>query len=96
MLSQLTVLTCHAHTEFQRALNFIKHREDRLLSSFAETGHPANKFTMDHLVKLQNNKNINIKKLYEVLQKFAKRHYSAHRMKLVIQVTLLKLNFIKG
>ncbi|KYN33494.1 Nardilysin [Trachymyrmex septentrionalis] len=71
--------------EFQRALNFIKHREDRLLSSFAETGHPANKFTMDHLVKLQNNKNINIKKLYEVLQKFAKRHYSAHRMKLVIQ-----------
>ncbi|KYN14349.1 Nardilysin [Trachymyrmex cornetzi] len=71
--------------EFQRALNFIKYREDSLLSSFAETGHPANKFTMDHLMKLQDNKNINIKELYEVLQKFTKRHYSAHRMKLVIQ-----------
>lgn len=95
MLSQLATLTYHAHIEFQRALHFMKHRLEPLLSSFAETGHPANKFTMDYLIKLQNNKDVNIKELYEVLQKFTMRHYSAHRMKLVIRVTLLKSNFVK-
>ncbi|KAG5305857.1 NRDC protein, partial [Pseudoatta argentina] len=81
LLSQLAVLTCHSYIEFQRL--FGKSRYEQLFSSFAQTGHPANKFSVDHLIKLRNN--IDYDKLYNELDKFKNRHYSAHRMKLVIR-----------
>ncbi|KAG5339027.1 NRDC protein, partial [Acromyrmex heyeri] len=80
LLSQLAVLTCHSYIEFQRL--FGKSRYEQLFSSFAQTGHPANKFSVDHLIKLRNN--IDYDKLYNVLDKFKNHHYSAHRMKLAI------------
>ncbi|XP_018370249.1 PREDICTED: nardilysin-like [Trachymyrmex cornetzi] len=67
--------------EFQ--MLFVKTRYEHLFSSFAQTGHPANKFPADHIIKLRNN--VDSKKLYNTLNKFKKRHYSAHRMKLVIR-----------
>ena len=84
---QLAVLTCHSYIAFQ--ILFGKSRYEQLFSSFAQTGHPTNKFSVDHLIKLRNN--IDYDKLYDVLSKFKERHYCAHRMKLAIQVTSLKL-----
>ncbi|KYN33496.1 Nardilysin [Trachymyrmex septentrionalis] len=70
--------------EFQECLYKYKKRHDEFLFySFAQTGHPANKFSIDDLIKLRNN--IDYHKLYNVLAKFKERHYSAHRMKLVIR-----------
>ena len=85
-MSQLTVLIYYAYIEFQRSLRKRQKRYDQLFSSFAQTDHPANKFSADHLIKLHDH--IDYDKLYNVLAKFKNRHYSAHRMKLVIQVTL--------
>ncbi|KYN14347.1 Nardilysin, partial [Trachymyrmex cornetzi] len=62
---------------------FGKSKYDQLLSSFARTGHPTNKFSEDRLKELRNN--IDYDRLYDVLTKFKERHYSAHRMKLVIR-----------
>ena len=84
LLSQLAVLTCHSYVEFQTL--FGKSRYEQLFSSFAQTGHPANKFSVDHLIKLHDH--VDYDKLYNMLVKFKNRHYSAHRMKLAIQVTL--------
>ncbi|XP_018350451.1 PREDICTED: nardilysin-like [Trachymyrmex septentrionalis] len=67
--------------EFQ--ILFGKSRYEQLLSSFAQIGHPINKFSVDHLIKLRNN--IDYDKLYDVLDKFKQRHYCGHRMKLAIQ-----------
>ncbi|XP_018306507.1 LOW QUALITY PROTEIN: nardilysin-like [Mycetomoellerius zeteki] len=72
--------------EFQIALFCAKNLRELLFSSFARTGHPANKFTGDTLVQLNNNPNYD--KVNKELLKFKERHYSAHRMKLVIQVGL--------
>ncbi|XP_011050760.1 PREDICTED: uncharacterized protein LOC105143897 [Acromyrmex echinatior] len=77
------VLIYYAYIEFQRSLRKRQKRYDQLFSSFAQTGHPANKFSVDHLIKLRNN--IDYNKLYNVLDKFKSRHYSAHRMKLAIR-----------
>ncbi|KYN14390.1 Nardilysin [Trachymyrmex cornetzi] len=62
---------------------FAKPRYEQLFSSFAQNGHPVNKIPADHIIKLRNN--VDSKKLYNTLNKFKKRHYSAHRMKLVIR-----------
>lgn len=88
-MSQLAVLTCHAYIEFQKDLFIGKMKYQQLFNSFAQIGHPANKFPVDHLINLRNN--IDYDKLYDVLDKYKYRHYSANRMKLAIRVTLLKL-----
>ncbi|KYM98613.1 Nardilysin [Cyphomyrmex costatus] len=72
--------------EFQVALFCTKNIRELLFSSFARTGHPANKFTGDDLKQLICNVNYN--KVCKELYKFKKRHYSAHRMKLVLQSRL--------
>ena len=74
--------------EFQEGLFKGKTRYERLLSSFAQTGHPTNMFSVDHFKKFHNN--IGYDKLYNIMDRFKKRHYSAHRMKLTIRVTSLK------
>jgi len=85
LLPQFAVLICYAHIEFQLALPCDENRKEQLFSSFARTGHPANKFIWGNLITLRDN--VDDDKLYEELHKFRKRHYSAHRMKLAIQVT---------
>ncbi|XP_018306505.1 nardilysin-like [Mycetomoellerius zeteki] len=63
-----------------------RNRMEQLLSSFARTGHPACKFPKDNFITSQDNVDDN--KLYEELVKFKRRHYSAHRIKLVVQASL--------
>ncbi|KYM87526.1 Nardilysin, partial [Atta colombica] len=72
--------------QFQVSLFNGKSRYEQLFSSFAQIGHPANMFSVDHLIKLRNN--IDCDKLYKMLDRFKKRHYSAHRMKLAIRSRL--------
>ncbi|XP_011881239.1 PREDICTED: nardilysin isoform X2 [Vollenhovia emeryi] len=73
-------------SEFQLALPCDENRKEQLFSSFARTGHPANKFIWGNLVTLRDN--VDDDKLYEELHKFRERHYSAHRMTLAIQARL--------
>lgn len=79
------------YVEFQSALPYDDNRKEQLFSSFARDGHPANKFIWGNLITLRDNVEDN--KLYAELHKFREYHYSAHRMKLAIQVefVLLKL-----
>ncbi|XP_018306510.1 nardilysin [Mycetomoellerius zeteki] len=70
-------------SEFQKDLFIGKMKYQQLFNSFAQIGHPANKFPVDHLINLRNN--IDYDKLYDVLDKYKYRHYSANRMKLAIR-----------
>ncbi|XP_011051509.1 PREDICTED: nardilysin-like [Acromyrmex echinatior] len=73
--------------EFQLdSSNSEKNKKERLLSFIAKSGHPASKFLWSKSLALNND--IDDDKLYEELHKFRERHYSAHRMKLVIQARL--------
>lgn len=70
------------------ALPHDQYRKEELFCTFALPNHPVNKFKWGNLVTLRDN--VEDEKLYEELHKFRKRHYSAHRMKLAVQVTFLK------
>ncbi|EGI70965.1 Nardilysin, partial [Acromyrmex echinatior] len=84
IISKQVLMEQHdVQTEFQRSLGKRQNIFDHLFSSFAQTGHPANKFSVDHLIKLHDH--VDYDKLYNMLVKFKNRHYSAHRMKLAIQ-----------
>ncbi|XP_018350450.1 PREDICTED: nardilysin-like [Trachymyrmex septentrionalis] len=73
--------------EFRRALNFAKNRVPQpQLSSFTRTDHPINQIIEDRIIK--EYENLGYSKLYEELHKFKERHYSARRIKLVIQASL--------
>ncbi|CAL1679205.1 unnamed protein product [Lasius platythorax] len=73
-------------SEFQSALPQDDNRIEQMFSSFAQAGHPANKFIWGNLITLRDN--VDDDKLYTELHKFRERHYSAHRMKLAIQARL--------
>lgn len=75
------------HTEFQMALPSDFSRKEQLFSSFARPNHPVTKFSWGNLVTLRDN--VSDENLYEELHKFRERHYSAHRMKLSIQVSIV-------
>ena len=77
----------HVHIEFQWRSSSDKNRKERLLSFIAQTGHPPNKFLRCNSIALNNN--IDDDELYEELHNFRNRHYSAHRMTLVIKVTII-------
>ncbi|KAG5337867.1 NRDC protein, partial [Acromyrmex heyeri] len=81
--------------EFQLdSSNSDKNRKERLLSFIAQSGHPVSKFLWSKSLALNND--IDDDKLYEELQKFRERHYSAHRMKLVIQaIIILSLDILE-
>ncbi|XP_018350448.1 PREDICTED: nardilysin-like [Trachymyrmex septentrionalis] len=73
--------------EFQTALTLAKNRVPQpQLSSFTRTDHPINQIIEDRIIK--EYENLDYTKLYEELHKFKKRHYSARRIKLVIQARL--------
>lgn len=59
-------------------------KKEQLLCSFAHRDSPVNSFTWGNLITLRDN--ISDEKLYEGVHNFRKRHYSAHRMKLAVQV----------
>ena len=63
-----------------------RNRIEQLFSSFALPVHPPSKFPKDNFIKLYDNIDDNI--LYEEIVKFKTRHYSAHRIKFVIQVII--------
>nr|XP_033337586.1 nardilysin-like isoform X2 [Megalopta genalis] len=73
-------------SEFQMALPSDVCRTEQMFCSFAKPGHPATKFMWGNLITLRDN--VDDEKLYEELHKFRGRHYSAHRMKLVVQAKL--------
>ncbi|BES93426.1 nardilysin [Nesidiocoris tenuis] len=70
-------------SEFQEAFPNDSHRKDQLLSSFASPHNPARKFTWGNQYTLKDN--VNDEHLYNAVQEYRKRHYSADRMKLAVQ-----------
>jgi len=59
-------------------------RKQQLLCCLAQSCNPARKFTWGNLVTLRDN--IADYDLYKAVHEFRKRHYSAHRMTLAVQV----------
>lgn len=59
-------------------------RKEQLLCSLAKSDSPVNSFGWGNLKTLRDN--VSDDKLYEGVHEFRKRHYSAHRMTLAIQV----------
>lgn len=86
-LSFSTLYIYAPHTrvsEYQIALPSDLNKKIQLQSSFACDGHPVKKFSWGNQTTLRDN--VSEDKLYEELHKFRERHYSAHRMRLAIQV----------
>jgi len=74
----------HIVTEFQRVVTSDESRRQRFLCCLAHSDNPARKFEWGNLITLRDN--IGDDDLYEAVHEFRKRHYSSHRMTLVIQV----------
>lgn len=72
--------------EFASRKNDDNERHTRLLSSLAETTHPASVFRCGNLKTLKEN--IDDNELYRRAHEFRNRHYTAHRMYLVLQSNL--------
>lgn len=60
------------------------YRKEQLLASLCRSDAPANTFTWGNLSTLKEN--VSDTTLYQSLHDFRKRHYSAHRMTVAIQV----------
>lgn len=71
--------------EFKLTQQLDDMRRFQLLFSIKKKDHPASTFSCGNNTTLLQN--IDIDKLHSVLHEFRKRHYSAHRMTLVIQVS---------
>lgn len=63
------------------------YRKEQLLASFATEQSPVNTFTWGNLITLRDN--VSEDELYNGVHEFRKRHYSAHRMTLAIQVIFI-------
>ena len=66
------------------ALPSDSYRKEQLLASFAQSDSPVNSFGWGNLATLRDN--VSEDDLYSGVHTFRKRHYSAHRMTLAIQV----------
>ncbi|XP_018046794.1 PREDICTED: nardilysin-like [Atta colombica] len=75
-----------AEAELRVASSAYRNRIEQLFSSFALPVHPPSKFPKDNFIKLYDSIDDNI--LYEEIVKFKTRHYSAHRIKFVVQAKL--------
>ncbi|KYM98612.1 Nardilysin [Cyphomyrmex costatus] len=69
--------------DLQINLLFYKNIKEQLLSSFAQTGHPSRKFFKDDRILHKDDETL----LDEILI-FKRHHYSAHRMKFVVEAHL--------
>lgn len=72
-------------SEFQMKMNSFRRRQ-QLLASLCSASHPCRTFGMGNSKTLQQN--ISDDELYEQMNAFQKRHYSAHRMYVCIQSSL--------
>ena len=80
----------HVPIEFQSSyLSCDKNRKELVLADIARIRPPPNRI---HWKELTSYDDTDDDKLYEELHKFRERHYSAHRMMLAIQVTLIIYN----
>lgn len=67
------------------------YRKEQLLASLCRPDAPANTFTWGNLYTLKEN--VSDTTLYKSLHEFRKRHYSAHRMTVAIQVYIYSLQW---
>lgn len=61
-----------------------ENRKQQLLCSLAHSDNPTRKFAWGNLITLRDN--ISNDDLYKAVHEFRKRHYSAQRMTLAVQV----------
>lgn len=73
-------------SEFALKMNHDDVRRDQLLAELSHDNQPAKIFTWGNLITLKEK--VDDDYLYEKLQEFRKRHYSAHRMYVAIQARL--------
>lgn len=73
-------------SEFHMAAPRDSVRKEQFVCGLAKEGYPATKFTWGNMKTLRDN--IDDNTLYEALDAFRKRHYSAHRMTVAIQARL--------
>lgn len=75
-------------SEFQQVLNDDEARRDQLLASLGTKSYPHSTFAWGNLVSLKKDTENADDQLYEAVHAFCKRHYSAHRMYVVVQARL--------
>jgi len=73
-------------SEFKLKINNESARKNQVVASFGNPQHPSSVFGWGNLKTLKDT--IDDDRLYEQVHEFRKRHYSAHRMALVIQARL--------
>ena len=73
-------------SEFQMSFQNDSIRLEQLIASLANPDHPIGNFTWGNLKTLKDN--IDDDKLYERVNEFRRRHYSAHRMFVCIQARM--------
>lgn len=73
-------------SEFASKMNRDDVRRDQLLAELSYDNQPAKIFTWGNMITLKEK--VNDDHLYEKLQEFRKRHYSAHRMYVAVQARL--------
>ncbi|XP_058827412.1 nardilysin-like isoform X2 [Topomyia yanbarensis] len=73
-------------SEFQTNINSFSSMREQLLGSMGREDHPCSLFSWGNLRTLKDNVTEN--ELYEILHKFRKRHYSAHRMYFAVQARM--------
>lgn len=75
--------------EFQMSISSDAYRKIQILLNTTKHG-PASQFLWGNLITLRDNVTDDV--LYKAVHEFRKRHYSAHRMTLAIQVSCYGLN----
>lgn len=73
-------------SEFQTNINSFSSMREQLLGSLGQDDHPCSSFSWGNLRTLKEN--ITEDELYDILHKFQKRHYSAHRMHFAVQARM--------
>lgn len=73
-------------SEFQTNINSFSSMREQLLGSLGQDDHPCSSFSWGNLRTLKDN--VTEDELYDILHKFQKRHYSAHRMTFAVQARM--------
>lgn len=73
-------------SEFQTNINSFSSMREQLMGSQGKEDHPCSSFSWGNLRTLKDN--VTEDELYEILHKFQKRHYSAHRMHFAVQARM--------
>ncbi|XP_052564795.1 nardilysin isoform X2 [Culex pipiens pallens] len=73
-------------SEFQTNINSFSSMREQLMGSLGQDDHPCSSFSWGNLRTLKEN--VTEDELYDILHKFQKRHYSAHRMHFAVQARM--------